>query len=173
MIQVKFGKTGSLVSVTILGVVLWGLVLFLLRLQDDFNVFPNLVTFIVLSVAGYFILKPCLLSYFVLSFSKDHQLNITRPFYKFDLFENAIRNYTLDLKEIEKVLVVIPERPSAPENYLFFMKGNTGIASLILYFDEKEGKIVKQKLKASKVTISQKNILDLKYDSMIGVSTLN
>jgi len=88
------------------------------------------------------------------------------------MFENAIQNHTIDLKLVEKVLIVTPERPSAPKNYLFFVKENTGKASLLLYFDEKEGVIVKKQLKKSKITMVNEKIEDIKYDSMIGVSTL-
>jgi hypothetical protein len=171
--QLKFGKTGAVVSIfftLLLGV---GLVYFFHSLYLEYKFFPDVVLCLLLSVLGYLSLKPSLLSYFVLTFSKDHQLTIERPFYLFRLFENAIQNLTIDLKEVEKILIVIPERPSAPANYLFFMKENTGKALLLLYFDEKEGEQIKKRLKASKVRFAKENITDINYDSMIGVSTLH
>ncbi|MFT6746447.1 MAG: hypothetical protein ACJAZ2_000786 [Glaciecola sp.] len=170
--ELKFGKTGAVVSVFFLLVIALGVLHFGYQLYLEYQLFPDLIAFIVLAILGYLMLKPSFLSYSVLSFSKDHKLTITRPFYKIKMFENAIQKHTLDLKEVEKVLVVIPERPSAPANYLFFMKGNTGIASLILFFDEKEGESVKKKLKGSKVPLVQSKILNIKYDSMLGLSTL-
>jgi hypothetical protein len=170
--EIKFGKIGALVSILFTLIIALGVVYFAYQLYLEYTFFPDLVLGLVLVVLGYFTLKPSLLSYFVLNFSKDHKLIVTRPFYKVTIFENAIQKHTLNLKEVDNVLIVIPQRPSAPANYLFFMKEHTGKASLLLYFDEKEGEVIKKHLKKSKVNTSQKNILDVKYDSMIGVSTL-
>ena len=170
--ELNFGKTGAIVSIVFLLVIAFGVYYFGHELYLEYSIFPDLIVFVALVIVGYLMLKPSLLSYFVLTFSKDHKLTISRPFYKIKMFENAIQKFTLDLKQVEKVLIVIPERPSAPANYLFFMKENTGKAAMILYFDEKEGKSIKPKLKSAKVLVSQENIQDINYDAMLGLTTL-
>lgn len=170
--QFKFGKVGSLMSM-LMTVGLYAIaVYFLLKLRDEFVLFPNLLIPVLLVGISYFSLKPSFLNYFILDFTKDKKLHITRPFYKVKIFEDNFQNYSVDLTQVEKVLIVIPERTYLPANYLFFMKGNNGKAALLLNFDKKEGEQIKKRLKAAKVSTAQKNVLDIPYDSMIGVRTL-
>jgi hypothetical protein len=170
--QLKFGRAGAIVSGLFTFLVGAGVFYFAAKMYSDFNFFPDLVLFLLLIIGGYFTLKPSLLSFFVLTFSKGHQLTITRPIYKVNLFANSFINFSIDLKEVEKLIIVKPERPSAPFNYLFFMKGNTGKASLVLYFDEKEGVLVKRQLKKSNLKAEHAEMSEVNFDSFLGVSTL-
>lgn len=169
--ELNFGKTGAIVSWFILLVVLVFLIYFSVRFQKQPVLFPHLIVIVLLGIVGYLILKPCFLNYFVLKFYPKNQLQIIRPWYRFNWFENAIRDYTIDLKELEVLKIVIPERSYLPANYLFFIKGNHGKAALHLNFDEKEGKLVKSKLKRAKVKMTEHDINSIKYESLLGVST--
>jgi len=170
--QLKFGRAGAIVSGVFTLLIAAGICYFAIQLFSDFSFFPDLVLFLLLAICGYFTLKPSLLSFFVLTFSKGHQLTISRPLYKINLFESTFAKFNIDLKEVEKLLIVKPERPSAPFNYLFFMKGNTGKASLVLYFDEKEGVLVKRQLKKSNLRAVNSKMSEVDFDSYLGVNTL-
>lgn len=98
-------------------------------------------------------------------------MQFSRPFYPFQFIDNAPNKLDIDLKKLEKVLIVIPERTYLPANYLFFEKGNNGRAFLLLTFDEKEGKAVKKQFKKHQVKHRQVKIQDINYDAMVGLNT--
>ncbi len=167
-----FGKTGAIVSLAVSLSIIGSLSLYIRSAMDSFTFFPNGLLSLVLVGLGFFFFRTGMLNYFVLSFNKDQTLVITRPYYKIPLFENAIQKHTVDLKEISKVMIVIPERTYLPANYLFFNKENLIVAKVHLTFDEKEGEGVKAKLRQHKVKCKEVNVLDVNYDSMKGVTTL-
>ena len=170
--KMKVGKVGALVSLVLFVLILFGIFHFGSRLWFHYNLFPDLLLMFLLLILGYLSLKPSLLGYVELSFIKKGQLQVSRPFYLVKLFEDTYQHHTIVLKELAYVMIVKPERASAPDNFLFFMRANSAKATLVMYFDEKEAKPLVKKLSQAKIIIKRTHILDVDYDAYLGASTL-